>query len=222
MIDPLTLFPNFDGDKESAVVDKPSASPTSSELNKNVALFSLGGGNVAMDSGVSAEKPSLMAMMQDKNSQLIDPELEEALNSEELQEQINLLKSRLWDAQTRIENQDLDKLTSEHIDALGTIIDLIHGDFQSIAEHTQQSMDQVNNKEKSITRKVVDWVSSGEEILNRALLYLCSRNGEGESLADFLKVQYAVQRATQRSELFASILGSSVSGIKTIMTTQLG
>jgi hypothetical protein len=31
-----------------------------------------------------------------------------------------------------------------------------------------------------------------------------------------------VQRATQRGELFASIVGSTVSGVKTIMSTQLG
>ena len=108
MIDPLKLFPNLDGDKESAAVNKPSASPMPSELTKNVATFSLGSGSSSLDTRVSEEKPSLMAMMEDKNSKLIDPELEEALNSEELQEQINLLKSRLWDAQTQMQNQDLD------------------------------------------------------------------------------------------------------------------
>lgn len=223
MIDPLKLFPNFDGDKESAAVNKPSASPMPSELSKNVVSFSLGGGGAALDSTVSTEKLSLMAMMQDKNSQLIDPELEEALNSEELQEQIHLLKSRLWDAQTQMQMQDPDKLASEHVDALGVIVDLINGDFQAIAEHTQQTVKQGNgDEEKSVTRKIVDWVSSGEEILNRALLYFSDRNGERETLADFLKVQYAVQRATQRAELFASILGATVSSVKTIMTTQLG
>ena len=222
MIDPLKLFPNLDGDKESAAVNKPSASPMPSELTKNVATFSLGSGSSSLDTRVSEEKPSLMAMMEDKNSKLIDPELEEALNSEELQEQINLLKSRLWDAQTQMQNQDLDKLASEHVDALGVIVDLINGDFQAIAEHTQQGKQGDREEEKSVTRKIVDWVSSGEEILNRALLYFSDRNGERETLADFLKVQYAVQRATQRAELFASILGATVSSIKTIMTPQLG
>ncbi|MBQ8498836.1 hypothetical protein [Chlamydia sp.] len=223
MIDPLKLFPNFDGDQENVGVNKPAASPMPSELSKNIASFSLGGENAAFDSRVSAEKLSLMAMMQDKNSKLIDPELEEALDSEELQEQIHLLKHRLWDAQMQMQNQNPDRLAAEHMDALDVIVNLINGDLQTIAEHTQQTIQHENSgEERSVTRKMVDWVSSGEEILNRALLYFSDRNGERETLADFLKVQYAVQRATQRAELFASILGATVSSIKTIMTTQLG
>ncbi|SGA29357.1 Uncharacterised protein [Chlamydia abortus] len=163
-----------------------------------------------------------MAMMQDRNSNIIDPELEEALDSEELKEQINNLKERLWDAQSTLQ-QDQNKLSQEHFEAVSVIIDLINGDLNDIAEHTQQNLQTKKEEEhESVARKMVNWVSSGEEVLNRALLYFSDRNGERENLADFLKVQYAVQRATQRAELFASIVGTTVSSIKTIMTTQLG
>ena len=103
-------------------------------------------------------------------------------------------------------------------------MDLINEDLGAIAESTQQDLqkDKEEEAEHSLTRKVINWISSGEEVLNRALLYFSDRNGERENLANFLKVQYAVQRATQRAELFASIVGTSVSSIKTIMTTQLG
>ncbi|EPP34708.1 hypothetical protein CP10139811_0780 [Chlamydia ibidis] len=225
MIDPLHLFPKLDGDKDVASTQKPSPTPLARELNREVSQFALGDLQTPKEMQIQDVRPNPMAMMQDRNSRIIDPELEEALDSEEIKEQINHLKSRLWDAQTTLENQDPGKLASEHIEAFGVIIDLINGDLGTIAECTQQNVKQEKEKEdedKSVTRKVIDWVSSGEEILNRALLYFSDRNGERENLADFLKVQYAVQRATQRAELFSSIVGTTVSSIKTIMTTQLG
>lgn len=222
MIDPLQLFPKLDSDKETASIQKPSGTPLTSELNKEVPAFSLGMSADALNKNVEDVKPNPMAMMQDRNSNLIDPELEEELDSEELKEQINNLKERLWDAQTTL-RQDQNKLSPEHFEAVNVIIDLINGDLSDIAEHTQQRLQDKNEKEDdSVVRKMINWVSSGEEVLNRALLYFSDRNGKRENLADFLKVQYAVQRATQRAELFASIVGTSVSSIKTIMTTQLG
>ncbi|AAP04786.1 hypothetical protein [Chlamydia caviae] len=222
MIDPLQLFPKLDSDKETASIQKPSGTPLASELNKEVPAFSLGMSADTLNKNVEDVKPNPMAMMQDRNSNIIDPELEEALDSEELKEQINNLKERLWDAQTTL-NQDQNKLSPEHFEAVSVIIDLINGDLSDIAEHTQQSLQKKTDEESdSVTRKMINWVSSGEEVLNRALLYFSDRNGERENLADFLKVQYAVQRATQRAELFASIVGTTVSSIKTIMTTQLG
>ncbi|MEF9519525.1 hypothetical protein SBV45_01330 [Chlamydia crocodili] len=223
MIDPLQLFPKLDSDKETASIQKPSGTPLASELNKEVPAFSLGMSADALNKNIEDVKPNPMAMMQDRNSNIIDPELEEALDSEELKEQINNLKERLWDAQSTLQNQDQNKLSPEHFEAVSVIIDLINGDLSDIAEHTQQSLEKKTEEESdSVTRKMINWVSSGEEVLNRALLYFSDRNGERENLADFLKVQYAVQRATQRAELFASIVGTTVSSIKTIMTTQLG
>ncbi|ASD30227.1 hypothetical protein [Chlamydia abortus] len=222
MIDPLKLFPKLDSEKETASIQKPLGTPLASELHKEVPAFSLGTAADSLNKNIEDVKPNPMAMMQDRNSNIIDPELEEALDSEELKEQINNLKERLWDAQSTLQ-QDQNKLSQEHFEAVSVIIDLINGDLNDIAEHTQQNLQTKKEEEhESVARKMVNWVSSGEEVLNRALLYFSDRNGERENLADFLKVQYAVQRATQRAELFASIVGTTVSSIKTIMTTQLG
>lgn len=222
MIDPLQLFPKLDSEKETASIQKSLGTPLASELNKEVPAFSLGMAADSLNKNIEDVKPNPMAMMQDRNSNIIDPELEEALDSEELKEQINNLKERLWDAQSTLQ-QDQNKLSQEHFEAVSVIIDLINGDLNDIAEHTQQNLQNKTEEEhESVARKMVNWVSSGEEVLNRALLYFSDRNGERENLADFLKVQYAVQRATQRAELFASIVGTTVSSIKTIMTTQLG
>ncbi|WP_348663536.1 hypothetical protein [Chlamydia vaughanii] len=223
MIDPMQLFPKLDSDKETASIQKPSGTPLASELNKEVPAFSLGMSSDFHNKNIEDVRPNPMAMMQDRNSNIIDPELEEALDSEELEEQINNLKERLWDANSTIQSHDQNKLSPEHLEAVNLIIDLINGDLGEIAEHTQQDIEKKKKDEsESVTRKMIDWVSSGEEVLNRALLYFSDRNGERENLADFLKVQYAVQRATQRAELFASIVGTTVSSVKTIMTTQLG
>ncbi|AHK63683.1 hypothetical protein [Chlamydia avium] len=224
MIDPLQIFPKLDSDKEAASIQKPSGTPLASELNKEVPVFSLGTSLDAHHKNIENVKQNPMAMMQDQNSSIIDSELQEALNSEEFEEQVHNLKERLWDAQSTVQNHETNSLSPEHLEAMNIIIDLINEDFVDIAKYTQQDVkkNMDNEKHESVTRKVINWVSSGEEVLNRALLYFSDRNGERESLADFLKVQYAVQRATQRAELFASIVGTTVSSIKTIMTTQLG
>lgn len=56
----------------------------------------------------------------------------------------------MGDAQTQMQMQDPDKLASEHVDALGVIVDLINGDFQAIAEHTQQTVKQGNGDEENL------------------------------------------------------------------------
>lgn len=224
MIDPVECFPNLDGDAEAQSITQNSGTPLASELKKDISPFAWGSYAAPKDTTlVQGFKPNPMAMMQDQNSNLIDPELQEALESEELQEQINNLKGRLWDFRSTFEDsQTTAQFADEHFQAVGVIIDLINEDLNTIAEHTQQDARKEDKEEGSVTRKIIDWVSSGEEVLNRALLYFSDRDGNRESLANFLKVQYAVQRATQRAELFASIVGTSVSSVKTIMTTQLG
>ncbi|WP_201456526.1 hypothetical protein [Chlamydia sp. 17-3921] len=224
MIDPIKCLPNLDGDAEAQSLKESSGTPLASELRKDIAPFALGDVSGSSYETVSQDlRPNLMTMMQDKNSELVDPELQDALDSEELKEQINNLKERLGDFRSSLEREEApEKLEEKHFKSVGVIIDLINEDLSAIAENTQQQLQDSNDTSDSVTRKVINWVSSGEEILNRALLYFSDRNGERENLANFLKVQYAVQRATQRAELFASIVGTSVSSIKTIMTTQLG
>lgn len=223
MIDPLHLFPNFDSEREASSVKPSSGMPVSSELKKEIPTFAIGGSYKSVQITNPEVRPSPMEMMRDRDSQLVDPEVQEELDSEELQEQINYLKQRLWDAQTLLEERDPSLLADEHREAMGVIIDLVEGDLRAIARETHQEVMQPKlTEDKSVTRRVIDWVSSGEEILNRALLYFSDRDGQSENFVDFLKVQYAVQRATQRAELFASIVGTTVSSIKTIMTTQLG
>lgn len=221
MIDPLQLFPKLDAEQGVEThQQKPLGAPVSSELKKDVPVFLLSSNKPNENVDV---RPNPMAMMRDGNSSLVDPEVAEDLKSAEFEEQVRNLKERLWDAQSVVQSKSQEHLSQEHLEAMDVIMDLINGDLSNIAEHTRQDM--LKNKKdsgESVTRKVIDWVSSGEEILNRALLYFSDRNGEPESLAEFLKVQYAVQRATQRAELFASIVGTTVSSIKTIMTTQLG
>lgn len=223
MIDSIQLFPNFDKGNEVQTSSQEGAlvAPTSNEPHKEVPTFVLGKKQVEESSArTETLAPHHMMMLQDRDSKVVDPELEEALNSGELQEQIRNLKERLWDARVSIQDLEMEKLATEHIEAYETITNLLNNDLYEIAEQTEQQPSK--QTEPSIAKKALDWVSSGEEILNRALLYVSGKNGQEDSLANFLKVQYAVQRATQRAELFASIVGTTVSSVKTIMTTQLG
>ncbi len=72
----------------------------------------------------------------------------------------------------------------------------------------------------NVLSRVVNWLGGAQGALGGALEYL--KTTEKPDITSYLRLQYAVQRATQRGELFSSIVGSSVSGIKTIMSTQLG
>lgn len=218
MIDPIEFLPNFDS--EAVSEEQSAGKPLASEMNRDVKPFSLSPSEASLlNEGIHAGMPNPMSMMQDGNAELVDFEVDQ----EELQEQINNLKLRLGNFRLQMQNSEaMEQMEDERIQAVHKVIGLIDKDLSLIAEQTHQFTKKETQEDSSLAMKVLDWVSGGEEILNRALLYFSDRQGRPETTVDFLKVQYAVQRATQRAELFASIVGTTVSSIKTIMTTQLG
>ncbi|WP_213358168.1 hypothetical protein [Chlamydiifrater phoenicopteri] len=226
MIDAIKALTGMDSE-EPVSSNEEVGKPSAQEANrKDVRSFSLSKSTeMAIEKSV-VDKPDLMSLIRERNSSLVDKELEEELQSAELEEQINNLKRRLNDFKLQMHDSErTEKLQAEHIEAVNTIMNLIDKDLAAIAQHSGQSLQEAEkdkDDKRSVARRVVDWISSGEEVLNRALLYFSDRNGEPESVANFMKIQYAVQRATQRAELFSSIVGTTVSSIKTIMTTQLG
>lgn len=142
---------------------------------------------------------------------------------EELSEQITKLKDDFGVVQGKLQNGQFSKnLAPDHFEALQRLTQKLSPDMQTIAKSSKGEFNpgKTGSEGGSALERVTQWLSGSQETLGGALNYL--QTTEKPNVADYLKLQYAVQRATQRGELFASIIGSSVSGIKTLMSTQLG
>ncbi len=145
-----------------------------------------------------------------------------AVAPEELSDTLVKLQNQLGNIQDKIQDPNIaSKFTDDHYTAMQKVTQKMNPDMQAIAKNSDGEFTPPTQKQG---QGVVDWVSNwldgAQGTLGGALDYL--QNTEKPDITSYLKLQYAVQRASQRGELFASIVGSSVSGIKTIMSTQLG
>ncbi|MCP5469555.1 MAG: hypothetical protein H7A36_03510 [Chlamydiales bacterium] len=141
---------------------------------------------------------------------------------EELTQQIERAKQALQEAHAKLQDPKIQKgLTEDHYNALSQVTDKMNGDLRTIAQNSNGKfeMPQLDSKKNPVER-VADWINGSQSTLTGALNYLSTT--KNPNIASYMKLQYGIQRATQRAELFSSIVGSSVSGIKTIMSTQLG
>jgi len=145
------------------------------------------------------------------------------LSPEELSGQVQKLKGQLDDAQNNLQNPNItSKFTTDHYQALNRLVEKMNPDMQTIAKSSQGEFAAPKAvKGEPVLSFISRWIDGSQETLSQSLNYL-SKGGGSTNPADYLKLQFGVQRATQRGELFASIIGASVSGIKTIMSTQLG
>lgn len=141
---------------------------------------------------------------------------------EELSDQINQLQTRLAEAKEKLQNPQISKnMTPDHETALNRLTEKMNPDMRTIAKNSDGEFNPpVKEKGQGPLQYITKWIDGSQGTLSNALDYLSKETTPNPG--SYLKLQYAVQRATQRGELFASIIGSSVSGIKTIMSTQLG
>jgi hypothetical protein len=167
-------------------------------------------------SSVEGQRPSPMEVAGDAAKQ------QQPIPQEELGGQISKLHDQLGDIKDKLQTPNVtQKLTSDHYEAMQKVTQKMNPDFANIAKSSngQYSPPQPKTGQGSL-EFVTKWIDGAQGTLGGALNYL--QNTKKPDIASYLRMQYAVQRATQRGELFASIIGSSVSGIKTIMSTQLG
>lgn len=163
----------------------------------------------------SSVEPSPMAVAEGSNRQ-------KPLSTEELSEKMDQLQTRLKNAQTQLQNPHVTKsLSEDHYQALNRLTTKMNPDMQSIAQNSgSQFSPPTQGAKESPLSFITNWLNGSQQTLGNAVSYLSTV--KKPDIASYLKLQYSVQRATQRGELFASIIGSSVSGIKTLMSTQLG
>lgn len=141
---------------------------------------------------------------------------------QELSEHVAKLQNTLSEATSRLQTSETQqKLGPEHTQALQKLTQKMSPDMHSIAKYSEGTFTApAQEKGESPLASVLNWINGSQATLKGALNYL--QTTQNPDPASYLRLQYAIQRATQRGELFASIIGSSVSGIKTIMSTQLG
>jgi len=144
------------------------------------------------------------------------------VTQESLGQQMNKLQDTLGNAQNQLKNPNIaNNIRPDQEHALGTLVDKMNGDMGRVAKHsdTEFTPRKQGSGEKMVDF-VTDWINGSQETLGKALKSVSTMKNPNPG--QMMNLQYSVQRATQRGELFSSIISSSVSGIKTIMSTQLG
>jgi hypothetical protein len=114
------------------------------------------------------------------------------------------------------------KLSQEHYDAMMTVASKLGPDMHKIAKYTEQKDFVYPQQEKgqTVLQYILSYLNSSQGTAQQAVSFL--QHNTNPNAAQLLSIQFAMQRASQKVELLASIIGSSVSGIKTLMSTQLG
>jgi hypothetical protein len=147
------------------------------------------------------------------------------LSAEEMNTKLQSVNDQLDSIKGKLQDPGVtQKLTPDHLEAMKKVVDKMNPDMRTISNETGQSFKggSVEGKDSgSLIQNVTQWINGSQSTLSGALNYLSTHEGQN-SPSSFMKLQYSVQRASQRAELFSSIISSSVSGIKTIMSTQLG
>ncbi|MEZ5315316.1 MAG: hypothetical protein R3E91_03785 [Chlamydiales bacterium] len=144
------------------------------------------------------------------------------LTPEQLNHAMEGLQNQLGDVATKLKNPNITKkFTEDHYEALDKIVEEMSSDMGAIGKHTNQTFPSAHRmNDESPLSYITRWINGSQQTLSSAINFI--GKDKNPNPASFLKLQYSVQRAVQRGELFASIVGASVSGIKTIMSTQLG
>lgn len=165
----------------------------------------------------ASEKPTPMEVARDA-----EQEKRPVWTQQELQGNLQNLQDRLATTKQSLADPKMTKnLTDDHYTALSRLVDKMSPDMRTIAKVSGADAEPVQKTTgEGVIGYVSRWIDGSQNTLASALDY--ASQGQKPDPAGFLKMQFAVQRATQRAELFSSILGAGVSGIKTIMSTQLG
>lgn len=193
----------------------PGGKPSLSEDAEGQRPFTMPDPLAQPNQQVGDSRPSPMDMMKDqKDSSHWAPE-EMKSRLQEMHNQLQNTSNKLHTPSVR------EKLTSVHEEGLKKVTDKMNPDMRKIATTTEQEYNPpALGKGEGLLNHIGKWIDGAQGTLSNAMGFLQSNPKIGT--ADYLKLQYSVQRASQRAELLASILGASTSGVKAIMSTQLG
>lgn len=140
-------------------------------------------------------------------------------SDEQMQDKLEATRIQYEGYAARLKGPEGKNLTPDHFSALDKLQKKLNPDLKTIAEGSGRTFSP--EASNSPLTAALNWFGGAQDTFGGALNYLGTM-GPNMNMGDFMKMQYATQRAAQRGELFASIIGSTVSGIKTLMSTQLG
>lgn len=166
--------------------------------------------------GPETEKPSPMEIMEQMGHD------RKPATPESVGDQLTKLQDTFQGAKNQLQNPGVAKsLRPDHDEALSKLVGKLNGDMGRIAKNSDTEFaPKTRATGETIVDYVSSWIDGSQETLAKALQSVSQVKDPDP--ARLMNLQYSVQRATQRAELFSTIIGSSVSGIKTIMSTQLG
>ncbi|MCB1180443.1 MAG: hypothetical protein KDK55_00280 [Chlamydiia bacterium] len=133
------------------------------------------------------------------------------------------LLQKINEAQDTYDNPPLGKLEKAHYDAMKEVVNHLQPDMNIIAKYSGQTFEPPQKERgdgEAVIKYIRDYLESSQGASRQTLNFLSKV--KNPSVSEMLSVQYAMQRASQKVELLANIIGSTVSGIKTLMSTQLG
>lgn len=172
-----------------------------------------GGGKKMEESAATEKPPSLMELAGQMGRS-------KEITQESVQNQLSQLQDTLAGAKDQLQKPGV-ALRPDQEKAFDKLVDKMNGSMSQIAKHSDSEF---VPKKQAAGQKMVDfltdWIDGSQKTMGKALSSVSKMENPGP--ADLMNLQYSVQKASQRAELFSSIIGASVSGIKTIMSTQLG
>lgn len=163
-----------------------------------------------------SDKPSPMEIIRDGSKK-------QQWSPEEMQEHMKALQANLQGANKALNNPDVTKkLTDTHYQALNALTNKMNPDMRAIAKGTGSEFNPpAKAAGDSALATVLKWVGSSQDSMNSAINSM-GKMQASPNPANMLRVQFAMHRAQERSELFASIISAGVGTVKQIMSTQLG
>lgn len=162
-------------------------------------------------------KPTPMELARESAQQ------QQQMSPEDIASQMDQLKNKLGDVRDKLQNPSItNKFVPDHYEALNKVAEKMNPDLNTIAKNTNGEFNPPPKAPgEGVLSYITKWIDGSQQTLTDAVNYL-STGKQAVNPAAMMKVQYAVQRAVQRGEVFSSIVGASVSGIKTLMSTQIG
>lgn len=143
-----------------------------------------------------------------------------AIPKEELNSRMESLVEQLKNARDKVQQGEAN-LTPDHEKALSRLVQKLNPEFRNISNKMGvEYKPPVQQKKESVVGYVTKWIDGSQKTLSDALA--AYSKVDNMDPASYFTLQAAVQRASERAELFASIVGAGVSGLKTIMSMQLG
>lgn len=147
-------------------------------------------------------------------------------SQDQMEDNMKRLQQQLSDAKAKLQDPNLTKnFTQDHNTALVRNVDKMSPDIKTIAKYTGQG--DLNPVKQVPGQGVLDfvtkWIGQSQDTMANSVNYINQMSEKGSpDIGGYMKLQFAMNRAQERAELFSSIISASTSGIKQILSTQLG